>query len=110
VSLRRGFLADLRRQFAEPTESAAARRVRFYAANLAIFAGVIGLVGFLPMTLGELSWAAAPGCVLMIAGGVLGIGVHAARDVAVSRRLTAAAAACAVIGFVAFFAAGSLTT
>ncbi|GAA1805634.1 hypothetical protein HC028_03380 [Planosporangium flavigriseum] len=103
MSYRRTFMADVRRQLAAETESHAIWRIRLYAACLSILFGMVGLSGFLSMALGNVSWAAAPGCLVMLAGGVLAIGVLPNRNIASSRRLGLLAAGCTVVGFVEFF-------
>ena len=93
-------MEDLRRQSAAQTESAPVWRIRFFAAGLSIGFGFIGLVLVLPMARGVVSWAAAPGAVLLVAGGVLGIRAQRADAVAVSRRLGRWAAVATFIGLV----------
>ncbi|GAA2561401.1 hypothetical protein GCM10010435_36390 [Winogradskya consettensis] len=110
MSFRRTFRADVREQTAAQTESPAVARVRFYAANLSILFGLIGLVSIIPLMAGDISWAAAPGCVLMIAGGALGGMVHVAGGVQPARRFGLLAAICTVLGFAEFFATISLTS
>jgi hypothetical protein len=110
VSCRQTFKDNLRDQLAADTESAAVARIRFYAANLSIVFGVMGLFAFLPMSLGEVSWAAAPDCLLMAAGGVLAAGVHRAPNVQRARRLSLLALLCTVVGFAGFFLVAWLHT
>ncbi|NJC69100.1 DUF5353 domain-containing protein [Planosporangium thailandense] len=103
MSFRRTFIADVRRQLAAETESSPIWRIRFYAANLSILFGMIGLFGLLAMARGNVSWAIAPGCLVMLAGAVLGICAHRAAEIKTSRRFGFWAAICTVVGFVEFF-------
>jgi hypothetical protein len=93
-------MTDLRRQLATGTESPPVRRFRFFAAGLSIVFGLFGVVLLLPMARGVVSWAALPGSVLLIAGGVLGIAVQRGVDVAVSRRRGLWAALWTVAGLI----------
>lgn len=110
MSFRQSFKDNLRDQLAADTESAAVARMRFYATNLSIVFGVMGLFAFLPMSLGEVSWATAPGCLLMIAGGVFAVGVHRAHSVQRARLFSLLALACTVVGFAGFFLVAWLQT
>lgn len=110
MPFRRTLQNDVRQQTAADTESPAVARVRFYAANLSIVFGVIGLVSIIPLTAGEVSWAAAPGCALMVAGGALGGMVHVAGDIRSARRFGMWAAICTLVGFAGFFIAASLSS
>jgi hypothetical protein len=110
VSFRREFRDDVRQQTAADSESPAVARIRFYAANLSILFGVIGLVAIIPLMAGDVSWSAAPGCALMVAGGALGAMVHVAGDVRAARRFGLWAAVCTVAGFLEFFLAITLTS
>jgi hypothetical protein len=49
---------------------------------------------------GDVPWAALPGGVLLVAGGVLGVGAQRGGDVVRSRRMGARAALCAVVGLI----------
>jgi hypothetical protein len=75
-------------------------RFRFYAAGLSILFGFFGVVLLLPMARGVVSWAALPGAALLIAGGVLGVGVQRSGDVPVSRRRGLRAAVCTLVGLI----------
>ncbi|MGA5304604.1 hypothetical protein ACPCHT_32165 [Nucisporomicrobium flavum] len=110
MSFRRTFRDEVRAQTAADTESPAVARVRFYAANLCILAGVIGLVAIIPLLAGDISWAAAPGCALMVIGGALGGMAHVAGSVRAARRFGLWAVVCAVAGFAEFFLVTSLTS
>ena len=110
MSIRRTFSDEVRRQTAAETESPAVARVRFYAANLCIVFGVIGLMAIVPLIDGDVSWAAAPGCALMVAGGALGAMVHVAGGVAAARRFGLWAVECTVAGFAELFLATTQTS
>jgi hypothetical protein len=103
VGYRQTFIEDVRRQLAAETESHAIWRIRFYAACVSIFFGMVGLVAFLSMARGVVSWAATPGCLAMLAGGVLGLRVIREEGVKSSRRLGFWAAICTVVGFLEIF-------
>ncbi|GII25489.1 hypothetical protein [Planosporangium mesophilum] len=109
MSYRQTFMEDVRRQLAAETESDAIRRVRFFGAGLSIPFGLIGIAGFLAMAQADMPWAAAPGCLVMLAGGVLGICSQRKADVWSSRRLGAWAASCTVVGFLEYFLVNWLT-
>jgi len=96
--LRRGFTADVRHQLARESESRAVWRLRFYGAGLSILFGIFAVVLVLPVARGVVSWAVAPGCLLMLTGGVLGVRAQRAEDVAVSRRAGLWAVVCTVGG------------
>src|SRR4051812_8648118 len=83
----RAFMTDLRHQLAKDTESRPVWRFRFYAAGLSILFGFFGLMLLLPMARGVVSWAALPGGVLLVVGGVFGLAVQRSADVAFARRL-----------------------
>jgi hypothetical protein len=100
---------DLRAQFAAETESEAVGRMRYYAAGLSMLFGIFSLGGFLSMALGDLSWAAAPGSLLMLVGGPLGVLAQRTVHVPSSRRFGMWAAICTAAGFVEFFFASLLT-
>jgi hypothetical protein len=103
MGYRQTFMEDVRRQLAAETESDAVGRMRFYAAGLSIPFGMIGLIGFLAMAQGDVSWAAAPGCLVMLAGGVLGICAQRKVGVTLSRRFGLWAAICTAVGSTEFF-------
>lgn len=98
MSFRRTFRDGVRQQVARESESAQVRLFRFNAAGLSIAFGIIGLVLFLPIARGLVSWAAAPGCVVMLAGGLLGVGAQRSSDVAASRRLGLWAVIATIVG------------
>lgn len=109
MSLRRTFMADLRRQMATETESPPVWRFRFYGAGLSIVCGIVGVVMVLPMARGVVSWAALPGGVLLAVGGVFGVGAQRSADVTVSRRRGVLAALCTVVGLIEVSAVLALT-
>jgi hypothetical protein len=99
VSFRREFMDNVRQQLAADTESTWVWLMRRNAAGLSAGFGFLGLILPLPMALGDVSWAAVPGALLLIAGGVLGFVSWFSGDVWVSRRSGAWAALCTAVGF-----------
>ncbi|OJF14491.1 hypothetical protein [Couchioplanes caeruleus] len=92
------FREELRHQFAAESESDAVGRIRFYAAGLNILGGIFAFALIFMMVGGRLSWAAAPGCALLIAGAVWGVMVQLTRDVFAGRQRLWWAWGCTVLG------------
>ncbi|WP_412749109.1 hypothetical protein [Krasilnikovia sp. M28-CT-15] len=104
------FREELRRQFAAESESDAVGRIRFYAASLNILGGIFAFALILLMVGGRLSWAAAPGCVLLIAGGAWGVVVQLTRDVFAGRRRLWWAWGCTFLGVLEIVAVANLAS
>jgi hypothetical protein len=100
VSFVRTFMAEVRRGLAAETETSPVGRVRFYAAGISILFGLLGVVLPLSMASGDVPWAALPGGLLLVAGGVLGIGAQRKADVVRSRWFGTRAALCTLVGLI----------
>ncbi|MFI5938143.1 hypothetical protein [Actinoplanes sp. NPDC051494] len=104
------FRDELRHQFAAESESDAVGRIRFYAAGLNILGGIFALALVFLMIGGRLSWAAAPGVVLLIAGGALGVVVQLTKDVIAGRQRLGWAWACTVLGILEIVVVANLVS
>ncbi|GIM78797.1 hypothetical protein [Winogradskya consettensis] len=104
-------MADVRRQLDADTESPPVWRFRFFGAGLSMMFGFVGLVSLLPMARGVISWAVAPGSLLLVVGGLYGFVVQRTRDdVRASRRAGVPAALCTIIGLLGVCVALALTS
>lgn len=82
--------------------------IRFHAATVSILFGMIGLAALIPLAAGDIAWVAAPGLLLLVAGGALGALLLTGGTVRTAGRLGTWAAVSTALGFAEFFLAVSV--